>query len=289
MKVFNKAIKNRQKPEMLSYLKVIAGLILLLSLITQNRLDPSPLNLLWPAEGISNWLGLPGAILAGFLTDVFGWCGFLVPMSLLALVHKNGRNRWQITILDSAAILLVTIGLAQLASQADAQLGRMTGLIGVVSNIYLQEFPGKLITILIVVGFFVRYASHYRVNWHFFVMLRQSTVILMLVLMFLDRFAQKRFSRIRKRLGHYFAPLSSASKDRLTAARQGSARNWSAISGIVGNWLLDLNPFCRLPSEKDGGVQTGHLPDDILTELEKRRLLSDTIMELERRVVVENS
>jgi len=289
MKVFNKAIKNRQKPGALSYLKVIVGLILLLSLVTQNRLDPSPLNLLWPAEGISNWLGLPGAILAGFLVDLLGWCGYLVPLSLLAFVHKNGLNRWQITILDSASILLVTIGLAQLTSQADAQLGRMTGLIGVISNIYLEEFPGKLITILIVVGFIVRYASHYRVNWHFVVMLRQSAAILMLVLMSLDRFTEKRFGWLRKRLGHYFAPLSSASKDRLTAAKQGSVRNWSAIHNTVGNWLLDLNPFCRLPSEKDGGVQTGHLPDDILTELEKRKLLSDTIMELERRVVVENS
>ncbi len=287
MKVFDQDLLPDHENSRGPYLKVIVGLILFIAMISHSRLDPSPLNLLRPAEGIGNWLGMPGALVAGCLTDLLGWCGFLLPLSLLVLNHNKILNRRQVVLLDTTVILMFTIGLGQLSLEGNTQM--TTGLVGAVANMYLQEFPGKLITILIAAGFIVRYSKHYQLNLQFFNMIQQLGAISLVFIAYLDGFAQKRVSKLSRKLKHHVSPLSTASKRKLTAAKDKTASSWRVASRKLADWLLEHNPFYRIPIENAGPTGTGLLSEEATMELKKRKLLRHTIEELERRSAMEGT
>ena len=191
MKEFDTVAQTDQESKVIPYVKIILGLILFVAMMSYNQLDPSPLNLLWPDEGIHNWLGLPGALVSGFLIEIFGWCGFLLPLFLTVLSHKKSISRRQAVLLDIAVIMLLTIGLAQLMMSPDARLASLTGILGIVSNIQLEQFPGKLITILLVAGFIVRYSNHFLLNHHFIEMMQHLGAVLLAVLVQFGGFGKK--------------------------------------------------------------------------------------------------
>ncbi len=186
MKVFNQALKSDHKQSAVPTLKVLLGLFLLIGMVSQGRLDPSPLNLLRPAEGIENWFGLPGALAAGFLRDLFGICGFLAPLSIIFLKHNEKLKSWQAVLLDTALIVLLTIGLAQFSFSPNVQPALSAGLLGAIANVHLHQFPGKLITLLVVAGFSARYIKHYQFNRHFFTMIGQLGALLTFLAAYLD-------------------------------------------------------------------------------------------------------
>lgn len=64
----------------------------LTALLGFNDRDPTLLNLLYPAHGIANPLGYPGALIAGTLLDLFGGAALLLPL-LLALWGATPRDR----------------------------------------------------------------------------------------------------------------------------------------------------------------------------------------------------
>ena len=55
------------------------GLVLLLSMLTADFLDPTVFNQLYPSEGIRNWTGLVGALIGGSLLEIFGPSALLLP------------------------------------------------------------------------------------------------------------------------------------------------------------------------------------------------------------------
>lgn len=286
MRDFETATQTDQGSNTIPYVKIILGIILLITLFSHDQLDPSPLNLLWPVDDIGNWLGLPGALASGFLTEIFGQCGFLVPVFLLVFNHKDTINKRQAFLLDSAVITLLTIGLSQLAQAPDVQL---TGLLGTISNIHLEQFPGKLITILIVAGFVVRYSRHYTPNLHFIVMMRHSGLILLAATAYSQKTGKTILSKFGVRLERQFTPFSTVSKQKLTLVKRNSIRNWTAIAKKLGDLLLEINPFHRLPSEKTGKNLTLPMTDEMLNELTSRQLLKNTIQEFEKRTSSANA
>jgi len=55
------------------------GLVLLLSMLTADFLDPTVFNQLYPSEGIRNWMGSVGALIGGSLLEIFGPSALLFP------------------------------------------------------------------------------------------------------------------------------------------------------------------------------------------------------------------
>ena len=55
------------------------GLVLLLSMLTADFLDPTVFNQLYPSEGVQNWAGLIGALIGGSLLEIFGPSALLLP------------------------------------------------------------------------------------------------------------------------------------------------------------------------------------------------------------------
>jgi hypothetical protein len=263
------------------------GLLLLAAMMSHNQLDPSPLNLLWPDEGIHNWLGLPGALASGFLVEVFGWCGYLVPLFLLLLGHKKTIRLWQAIFLDIAVIILLTIGIAQVIDASDAYVARITGYLGVISSVQLAHFPGKLITILLAAGFIVRYSKHFLLNLHFILMLQQLGALLLVVMAELERFGKKKLGKLDGRIKERFSPLSIASKQRMTSMKRRVAQNWSTLNKSVASRLLEVSPFHRLPLEKKGEQVIGPITDEITQELGRRQRLQKTLAEFEKRYISE--
>ena len=287
MKVFDQEVHPDYRKSKGQSLKVLLGLILFTAMISQHHLDPSPLNLLRPTDGVSNWLGVPGALTAGFINDLLGWCGFLLPLSLLLLTHTEILNRRQIVLLDSTAIILIAVGMGQLF--ADVDYNPVSGLVGTISFRYFGQFPGKLITLLVVTGFLVRYAKHYQLNLHFLIMLSQMIGILAVGFRYFDGFLQKRFGKVIKTLKQQVSPFSDVFQQKLSNAKTGISQGWRVTVGKAGGWLLERNPFYRLPSDTKDLTVVGLTGDHAVRELKQRKLLSATVEELERRSLMEGN
>lgn len=267
----------------MSNLKIILGLTLLIAMVSQNHLDPSPLNLLRPADGVGNWFGMPGALVAGFFWDFMGICGLVLPLSLIFLKHKDGLSRRQVVLLDTSVLLVLTMGLAQLSATPDSTLIEMTGIIGSISNLYLQPFPGRLMTLLIAVGFLVRYARHYQFSSQSLILLQKVGMVLLLLIAYLDGLAKKRLGWLGERLSNTVSPFSVASREKLNAAKRHSAGKWRIVSSKILDWLIEMNPVNRLHEEKPGLSGIRNLDQTVVRELKQRELLRHTIAEFEKR------
>ena len=65
------------------------GLVLLLSMLTADFLDPTVFNQLYPSEGVQNWAGLIGALIGGSLLEIFGPSALLLPwLFVRAALHQ---------------------------------------------------------------------------------------------------------------------------------------------------------------------------------------------------------
>ncbi len=287
MKDFDTIAQVDQESKVIPNVKIFLGLILLVAIISHNQLDPSPLNLLWPEEGIHNWLGLPGALVSGFLVETFGWCGILIPLFLLILGHKKTISLWQAFALDVAVIMLLTIGAAQLMISPTANVARITGILGTISSMQLEQFPGKLITILLVFGFIVRYSKHFLVNFQFILMVQHLGVLMLAIFVEFKRFGKKKLGKLDGRLKEQFSPLSTASKHKILSVKLRAVQNWSTVSKKVTHGLLEISPFHRLPTEKSGEYVIRPLTDEFKKELASRQLLKKTLEEFEKRYISE--
>jgi S-DNA-T family DNA segregation ATPase FtsK/SpoIIIE len=79
--------------ELVGFLLLILGLLVLCSLVSYFPRDPS-LNTSGQAAGvIHNWIGLMGAYGADFLEQLLGWSAFLVPVSLFFVGYRLIRTR----------------------------------------------------------------------------------------------------------------------------------------------------------------------------------------------------
>lgn len=94
---------------------MLAGL-LLSSLVSFHRFDPTLTNLLYPGRGVGNWLGLPGALIGGTLVEGLGTASLLLPLLLAKWFFSPRRRpaawRYALHVLVAATLLSVLHGLA---------------------------------------------------------------------------------------------------------------------------------------------------------------------------------
>jgi len=86
-------IGSERLAELVGFLLLILGLLVLCSLVSYSPADPS-----WDASGqaagvIHNWIGLMGAYGADFLEQLLGWPAFVIPVSLFFVGFRLIRTR----------------------------------------------------------------------------------------------------------------------------------------------------------------------------------------------------
>ncbi len=74
---------SRRRAEFEGFLLSVAGLLVLLSLVSYHSLDPSLDTV--SASGAHNWIGRAGAYLADALLQGFGWTAYLFPLGLMVI------------------------------------------------------------------------------------------------------------------------------------------------------------------------------------------------------------
>ena len=72
------------------------GLFWMLAMLSADFRDPTFFNPLYPAEGLHNWLSLPGALLGGSMIEIFGPVALLIPWLFVRIIIPPSRStaRW---------------------------------------------------------------------------------------------------------------------------------------------------------------------------------------------------
>ncbi len=192
------------------FLKLLIGLLFLISLLSHNQLDPSPFNLLRPVNGISNWLGLPGSLFSGFLFDFLGKMAYLIPLFLLLLARQNSILHPKHLVPDILEFLVLTALISLIAISFDAQTEiRTTGIWGAVSAKALVDFPGELFTILILLGYQMVYFKNVRLDLSLFIVLWTAVLLLIGLLGQITGKAAKTLKKSAKYCSiNWFSPLT---------------------------------------------------------------------------------
>ncbi|MCP4754237.1 MAG: hypothetical protein GY866_25400 [Proteobacteria bacterium] len=162
--------------------KIAFGLVVIVAVLSNGALDPTPISLVWPVDGIRNWFGLPGALFAGFLIDAFGWCALVIPFFMIFLRRNRPLSVWKVFLQDALTIILLVILISLFFPKGDQNLVEYTGFLGYVSNTSLISFPGRLLCLLFLVGYIFKYISNYGINPLFFLILYQAVRLLLLSL-----------------------------------------------------------------------------------------------------------
>lgn len=141
---------------------------LLLVISTQGKLDPTPMNLIYPYEGIKNWLGLPGALLGGFLLEQFGLCAYLFPFYILFIEFSTKlKMKWKL-LFPLFHIFILNLFIALLFSGNSEVFFSNVGFIGSAACSILLVFPGKIISLLILLIGIVLITQHIHFNFFIF-------------------------------------------------------------------------------------------------------------------------
>ena len=84
------------------------GLFWMLAMLSADFRDPTFFNPLYPAEGLHNWLSLPGALLGGSMIEIFGPASLLIPWLFVRIIipPSGSTKRWPL--IYHALILLIT-------------------------------------------------------------------------------------------------------------------------------------------------------------------------------------
>ncbi len=144
----------RLDPEVI---KIVLLSLLTISIVTQGDFDPAPFNLLWPLSGVENWLGLPGSIVGGTLTFLFGWSALFIPIVFIFFPAKENVSYWKTPISGLLALLVFTSSLAQLIPDDMAQIRDWTGLWGLTTAQTLINLPSRILCVLITILYLIRF------------------------------------------------------------------------------------------------------------------------------------
>ena len=145
-------------------IRTIIGLLVLLALISRNSLDPTPFNLLWPHGGVKNLLSLPGALLAGLLYDLFGWCALIIPIYLLLLKSREEARKLRQSSFNLLYFLLLVGFVALCFPPGNRFLSEITGFWGTAASTGLLSFPGRPISLILTSLFLLGNITEYRFN-----------------------------------------------------------------------------------------------------------------------------
>ncbi len=158
--------------------KFFFSMVFLLVLVTYDSYDPSPFNLLIPPDGVKNILGIPGALLAGFLIETFGLMACAIP--IITLFSGRQKESFNIVLLIPEILeifaLTTLVGLLFLANDVD--MIRICGSWGAVSSALLSEFPGKEISAAILILYQLLYFRENRIDLSAFNLLGLLLLIL---------------------------------------------------------------------------------------------------------------
>ncbi|MCP4295449.1 MAG: hypothetical protein GY786_07570 [Proteobacteria bacterium] len=131
--------------------------LLTISILSQGDFDPAPFNLLWPLSGVENWLGLPGSIIGGSLTFLFGWSALFIPFVFIFFPAKEKVSYWKTPISGLLALLVFTSSFSQLIPDDMVQIRDWTGLWGLTTTQTLINPPGRILCVLITVLYLIRF------------------------------------------------------------------------------------------------------------------------------------
>ncbi|MGK0288701.1 MAG: hypothetical protein ACI86H_000120 [bacterium] len=146
-------------------LRFLVAIFLIIILTIQGNFDPTPYNLVWPLNGIENWFGLVGAIISGFLLENFGFCAFLIPISLLFLSFQKKLSKGKRIFSCILMFLLFPIFIALLFPHQSDLIIQYAGFWGYSANSILIYFPSRYLA-LPVIGVALFYLSQ-RLSFHF--------------------------------------------------------------------------------------------------------------------------
>ena len=84
------------------------GLFWMLAMLSADFRDPTFFNPLYPAEGLHNWLSLPGALLGGSMIEIFGPVALLIPWLFIRIIIPPSGSAARWLLIYHALILLIT-------------------------------------------------------------------------------------------------------------------------------------------------------------------------------------
>lgn len=137
-------------------LKILICILFFIVLGSYHPADPSPFNLLWPANGLHNWFYLPGALFAGFFHFLFGFTAFLFPAFLLFLKPRREKAEVVSLFLGTMFIIMINMFLSLCFVKESSLLLKTVGSFGFVAHKSLTDFPGRLVSLLFLSGYLIR-------------------------------------------------------------------------------------------------------------------------------------
>ncbi len=194
-------------------LKLLLGVSILVSLLSYSALDPNPFNLFRPVDGISNWLGLPGALLAGFLFDFFGIASYIIPVQLILLARRHSILQPKHFIPDLLEFLVLVSFISLVSVSLKVPTGiKETGMWGNVSLEALSAFPGIINALVILLIYQLVYFSGIRLDPGLFIITWIGALILVGIL---SRLAMRMTGVLRK------------------SAKYGAIKWWSPLTMLI--------------------------------------------------------
>ncbi|MDT8445686.1 MAG: DNA translocase FtsK 4TM domain-containing protein [bacterium] len=163
---------DRFHPELI---KIVLGLLILLTLVSQGPWDPDPINLLWPSAGLENWFGLPGALFAGFWWRFFG--GSSLMLVLFLLFSQSTRARFSAAFFAALVHFLsfsLLVGLV--FPPGHPFLERAAGLYGLIGNQAFSQMGFRFMAVLLLTAFLIKASLGYRLKGHFLIFLAQGVM-----------------------------------------------------------------------------------------------------------------
>ena len=125
------------------------GLFWMLAMLSADFRDPTFFNPLYPAEGLHNWLSLPGALLGGSMIEIFGPVALLIPWLFVRIIipPSGSTKRW--VLIYHSLILLITsttlYALSGFSSDSWAESATLLlkhGYLGEISSKWLETHLG---------------------------------------------------------------------------------------------------------------------------------------------------
>ena len=125
------------------------GLFWMLAMLTADFRDPTFFNPLYPAEGLHNWLSLPGALLGGSMIEIFGPVALLIPWLFVRIIIPPSGSAARWLLIYHALILLITSttlyalsGFSSDSWSESATLLLKHGYLGEISSTWLETHLG---------------------------------------------------------------------------------------------------------------------------------------------------
>jgi len=162
----------RFRPELI---KILLGLLILLTLVSQGPFDPDPLSLVSPSTGILNWFGLPGALFAGFWLRFFGWSS-LILVAFLLFSQSTKKRFFSAFLAASVHFLAFSLLFGLIFPPGHARVSFFSGMYGLIGNQGFSEYGVRFVGVLVLTAFLIKASLGYRLKGHFLLFIIQGVL-----------------------------------------------------------------------------------------------------------------